>query len=191
MTGNVTEIIFLLDRSGSMAGLEDDTIGGFNAFVEKQRSLSGETRLTTILFDDRYEMIHDGVHANKASLTHETYYVRGMTALLDAVGRTINTVKARCQEEDQNVIFVITTDGMENASQEFSQRQIKEMITCQQAKHGWEFIFMGANIDSVQEADNIGIRKDRARTFEASHAGVQSMYEELHEDIVDYRQGKI
>lgn len=151
MKQNKTEIIFLLDRSGSMSGLEKDTIGGFNALIQKQCQL-GETILTTILFDDKYEILWNGVDAIKIKLTEKEYFVRGTTALLDAIGKTILDVSFRLgnmKDEDKpdHLLFVITTDGMENASKEFSYEKVKEMIRNQQEKHGWEFMFLGANID--------------------------------------------
>jgi len=142
-----TEIVFILDRSGSMAGLESDTIVGFNSFIEKQKRL-GETVVTTVLFDDRYQVLWNGVLANQVTLTDKEYYVRGMTALLDAVGKTIIEVGQRLSntaesERPNKVIVVITTDGMENASREFTYGKVKELITHQQEKYQWEFIFMG------------------------------------------------
>ena len=162
MNRDLTEIIFLLDRSGSMAGLETDTIGGFNAFIEKQRQLEGETIVTAVLFDDRYEILWNGIDANKAILTDKEYYVRGSTALLDAVGKTILDVGYRLSKTSEEtrpgkVIFVITTDGMENSSKEFTYEKVKELIKHQQEKYNWEFIFLGANIDAAKEAGNIGI----------------------------------
>lgn len=170
MNRDLTEIIFLLDRSGSMAGLETDTIGGFNAFIEKQRQLEGETIVTAVLFDDRYEILWNGIDANKAILTDKEYYVRGSTALLDAVGKTILDVGYRLSKTSEEtrpgkVIFVITTDGLENSSREFSYEKVKELIKHQQEKYNWEFIFLGANIDAAKEAGNIGICKDNAYSF--------------------------
>jgi hypothetical protein len=192
MNKNLTEIIFLLDRSGSMAGLEGDTIGGFNAFVEKQSKLEGETILTAVLFDDEYEVLWNGIDANKSRLTDKEYYVRGCTALLDAVGKTILDVGYRLSNTNEelrpgNVIFVITTDGMENASREFSYKKIKELIKHQQEKYGWEFIFMGANIDAAKEAESIGIDMDNAYNFEASEVGVEVMYNIVCEAVSEKR----
>lgn len=193
MKENLTEIVFLLDRSGSMAGLEGDTIGGFNTFIEKQRQLPGKTSVTTVLFDHAYEVLWDGIDAADVKLTEKDYYVRGMTALLDAVGQTIMTVQQRFGEIDnddkRNVIFVITTDGMENSSKEFTYEKVKELINQQQESHGWEFIFMGANIDAVQEAGNIGISMEHAHQFDASTEGVAIMYDEIHEVVKNYRKG--
>ncbi|MBT2643884.1 VWA domain-containing protein [Bacillus sp. ISL-41] len=192
MKNNLTEIIFLLDRSGSMAGLEGDTVGGFNAFVKKQTELEGETILTTVLFDDQYEVLWNGIDAREAKLTEDEYYVRGMTALLDAVGKTILDVGyrlARTSEEHRpgKVIFVITTDGMENASSEFTYGKVKELIRHQQEKYGWEFIFMGANIDVAKEADSLGIHIENSFNFEASEKGIENMYEMVSESIMEKR----
>jgi hypothetical protein len=183
MNQNLTEIIFILDRSGSMAGLENDTIGGFNGFVKKQAE-AGQTSLTTVLFDDRYEILHNGIDAGDVVLTDDEYFTRGSTALLDAVGKTINDVGKRLSDTPEasrpgKVIFVITTDGLENASREFSYDKVKKMITHQSDKYGWEFIFMGANIDVVKEGNKLGIIEDRSFCYAASPVGIGSMYEEV------------
>lgn len=188
MNNNVTEIIFLLDRSGSMSGLENDTIGGFNAFIEKQCQLDGEVSLTTVLFDDKYELLWNGIDATNTRLTNKEYYVRGMTALLDAVGKTILEVDHRLSKAPEElkpgkVIFVITTDGMENASREFTYEKVKERIKHQEEKHNWEFIFIGANMDAAQEAGNMGIQADNAFNFVASEEGVESMYQMVNENV--------
>ncbi|SDR10931.1 vWA domain-containing protein [Virgibacillus salinus] len=195
MNKTVTEIIFLLDRSGSMAGLESDTIGGFNAFIDKQCQLEGETILTSVLFDDKYEVLWNGVDANSVRLTESEYYVRGTTALLDAVGKTILDVgyrlsRAREEQQPDNVIVVITTDGMENASREFSYKKVKELIKHQQDKYSWEFIFMGANIDAAKEANNIGIVEQNAFNFEVSEKGVERMYDMATEMVSENRRKK-
>lgn len=189
----MTEIIFLLDRSGSMAGLESDTIGGFNGFIEKQRKLEGETLVTTVLFDDQYEILWNGVDARQANLTDQEYYVRGMTAMLDAVGKTILDVGYRLSKKDENkwpgkVIFVITTDGLENASSEFTYEKVKELIRHQQEKYNWEFIFLGANIDAAKEADSLGIDVENAFSFEASEKGIEVMYNMVCEQVAEKRQ---
>ncbi|WP_409291403.1 vWA domain-containing protein [Peribacillus sp. SCS-37] len=177
----LTEIVFLIDRSGSMAGLEKDTIGGFNALIENQNRGNGETKVTAALFDDQYEVLWSGMDAGSVRLTEKEYWVRGTTALLDAAGRTIVETGARLaqtREEDRpgKVIFVITTDGMENASMEFSHNQVSEMIKHQREVYGWEFIFLGANIDAAGEAEDIGIDPEHAYQFEASSEGVRKMY---------------
>lgn len=181
MNTNLTEIIFLLDRSGSMGGIESDTIGGFNAFIEKQKQLEGITIVTVVLFDDRYEILWNGVSANEVKLTGNDYYVRGSTALLDAVGKTILDVgyrlsKTSVDERPGKVIFVITTDGLENASREFTCEKVRGLIKHQQEKYHWEFIFLGANIDAAKEADSMGIAMENAYNFETTQTGVESMY---------------
>lgn len=196
MNMDLTEIIFLLDRSGSMGGLESDTIGGFNAFIEKQRQLEGEIIVTVVLFDDRYEILWNGVKAEEAKLTDKEYFVRGTTALLDAVGKTILDVGyrlSRTKEEERpgKVIFVITTDGLENSSREFTYQKVKELIKYQQEKYGWEFIFLGANIDAAKEADNIGIKKENAYKYEASSVGIQEMYNIVGDSVSELRRGDV
>jgi uncharacterized protein YegL len=192
---NLTEIIFLLDRSGSMGGFESDTIGGFNAFIEKQSEAPGETIVTTVLFDDRYEILWNGVSAKEIKLTEKEYYVRGMTALLDAVGKTILDVGERLSQTQENerpgkVIFVITTDGMENSSIEFSHERVKKLIKQQREKYNWEFIFLGANIDAVNEAETIGIKRDDAYGYEVSVEGIQKMYSVVNEAVTERRNNK-
>ena len=167
------DLIFLIDRSGSMYGSEEDTIGGFNSFIEKEKLKEGNTRVTTILFDHEYEMLYkrkdiDGVN----KLTRDEYYVRGSTALLDAIGKTITTLD---REIDNKALFVITTDGMENSSVEFSKSQIKSMIQ----NHNWEFIFIGADIDSYSEARQLGIKKSRVANYDKSARGVEKMYSSI------------
>ena len=181
MNENLTEIIFVLDRSGSMAGLELDTIGGFNSFVARQTQQEGDVRITAVLFDDKYELLWTGVTASQAVLTKREYFVRGCTALLDAVGKTILNVGCRLAETNEDerpgkVIFVITTDGLENASREFTYEKVRKLIQHQKEKYGWEFIFLAANIDVEHEADNLGINLGEAYSFEASKAGVKKMY---------------
>jgi uncharacterized protein YegL len=183
-----TEIIFLLDRSGSMSGLERDTIGGFNALVNKQCKLEGETRLTTVLFDHQYELLWNGIEAREVKLTEKDYFVRGSTALLDAIGKTIMDVSYRLsntnpEDRADNVLFVITTDGFENASWQYSYKQVKKMIVDQQKNHGWEFIFLGANIDAAREAGSLGIQVENSFSFEATDSGVEAMYDVIHEEL--------
>jgi hypothetical protein len=181
MNDKVTEIVFLLDRSGSMGGLESDTIGGFNAFLKKQSESEGKTIVTTVLFDDRYEMLWNGIDASQAKLTNKEYFVRGSTALLDAVGKTILDVSYRLfetnvQERPGKVIFVIVTDGLENASVKFTSEKVKDLIHEKKETYQWEFVFLGANIDATQEAANIGISEDSAYEFKASKKGVSAMF---------------
>ena len=180
MNQNLTEIVFILDRSGSMSGLENDTIGGFNGFVKNQAAL-GQTSLTTVLFDDKYEILHNGINAGDVVLTGDEYFTRGSTALLDAVGKTINDVGKRLNETTETqrpakVIFVITTDGLENASRTFSYDEVKKMITHQTENYKWEFIFMGANIDVAKEGDRLGICAENSLSFMASPSGVREMF---------------
>ena len=163
MKKNLTELVFILDRSGSMQGLEGDTIGGFNAMIEKQKKELGEVFVSTVLFDDRAEMLHDRVSLEKVRpITEKEYYVRGCTALLDAIGGAIHHIGnihkyARSEDVPEHPLFVITTDGMENASRRYSTRRVKEMIQRQKEKYGWEFLFLGANIDAVETAGHLGI----------------------------------
>lgn len=183
MNANLTEIVFILDRSGSMMGLTYDTIGGFNSFIEKQKAEPGEAVLTTILFDDQYEVLHNGINLKEVQpMTKDQYWARGTTAMYDAIGKTINDVGARLsatpeEERPSKVIFVITTDGMENASREYSQAKIKEMIQHQTDKYSWDFIFLGANIDSVKQAANIGISADFAADYQPTADGLFCMYD--------------
>ena len=193
MNEQLTELIFILDRSGSMAGLENDTIGGFNSLVKKQCELPGKTIVTAVLFDDEYEVLWEGMDAEKTVLTEKEYYVRGMTALLDAVGKTILSVRGRlantvADKLPRKVLFVITTDGYENASREFTYKKVKEMIKFQQEKHQWEFLFIGANIDAAEEAGNLGVSEKDAIQFEASTVGVQKMYASVHEELAVRRK---
>lgn len=191
---NMTEIIFLLDRSGSMAGLESDTIGGFNAFIKKQGQINAESKVTAVLFDDTYEILWNGIDALHAVLTDKDYFVRGTTALLDAVGKTIVAVGNRLyhvseEERPGKVIFVITTDGLENASREFTYEKVKKQIEQQKEKYNWEFIFLGANMDAAAEAGSIGIKEENAYNFDASHKGVEKMYNTVFE-VVSEIQGR-
>ncbi|MFC7784059.1 MULTISPECIES: vWA domain-containing protein [unclassified Rossellomorea] len=194
MNTDSTEIIFLLDRSGSMSGLESDTIGGYNSFIEKQSQLPGQTLVTTVLFDDKVEQLWSGMEGDKVRLTQEEYYVRGSTALMDAIGKTILEVGHRLsnlEEVDRpgKVIFVITTDGMENASVEFSANTVKDLINHQQERYNWEFIFLGATIDATEEALNIGIDIENSYQFEASAKGVEKMYDIVSEAVFEKRSG--
>lgn len=181
MKKGLTELVFILDRSGSMGGLESDTIGGFNGMLQKQKKEKGEANVTTVLFDDQIEIVHDRFPIDIVKpLTDEDYYVRGCTALLDAVGSTVNKVENiqnRLPDElkAEKVIFVITTDGLENASQEYSANMVKEMIEKNQKK-GWQFLFLGANIDAVKEAEKMGIRRTHAATYKNDSKGVELNY---------------
>lgn len=189
MKKDLVELVFILDRSGSMSGLEDDTIGGYNAMLEKQKKEPGEAIITTVLFDDKYELLHDRINlCGIAPITYKEYYVRGSTALLDAVGRTINkigNVQKHTTEEEQaeRILFVITTDGMENASREFTYEKVRQMIEHQKSKYGWEFIFLGANIDAIATAERFGISKDRATNYNADSEGTLLNYEVISETV--------
>ena len=180
---NLTELVFILDRSGSMSGLEGDTIGGYNSLLEKQRKEVGEATVTTVLFDDQYEMIHDHAAIGKVKdITNKEYFARGMTGLLDAVGKTINHVSNRHKnaldrEVPEKTMVVIITDGYENASREFVLPQVKQMIERQKAEFGWEFLFLGANIDAVSTAAGFGISPDRAVTYEADSKGTRMNFD--------------
>lgn len=183
MKNDLTELVFVLDRSGSMGGLEEDTIGGFNSMIEKQKQGTGKVIVSTVLFDHIAEVIHDRVDIEQVSpMTSKEYFARGMTALLDAVGDAIHhigNVHKYAREEDvpAKTIFVITTDGEENSSKRYSVEKVKSMITRQQEKYGWEFLFLGANIDVVETASNLGIRRDRMADVAASSAGVKESFD--------------
>ena len=193
MKKNLTEIVFILDRSGSMAGLEADTIGGFNAMIEKQKKEPGEALVSTVLFDNETEVIHDRVDIKKIELlTDRDYYVCGCTALLDAVGGAIHHIGnvhkyAREEDRPEKTLFVITTDGMENASRKYSYEKLKAMIERQKEKYGWEFIFLGANIDAAKEAARFGISEDRAANYHADSAGTAVIYEAMNEVVGNVR----
>ncbi len=186
---NTTELIFLLDRSGSMAGLEADTIGGFNAMIEKQRKEEGECFVSTVLFDDESVVLHDRVRlADVPKMTEEDYTVRGCTALIDAIGGAIHHIGnihkyARAEDVPAHTMVVITTDGMENASHRYSSDCVKRMIERQKEKYGWEFLFIGANIDAVETAARYGIGRDRAVNYRADKQGTQVLYQAVSEAV--------
>ena len=181
MKKNLTELVFILDRSGSMSGLESDTIGGFNAMLEKQKAASGEALVSTVLFDNESEVIHDRVDiSNVAPLSDREYYVRGCTALLDAVGGAIHHIAnvhkyARKEDVPEKTIFVITTDGMENASRRYSYDKVRKMVK-KQEELGWEFIFIGANIDAYAEGQKFGFRKDRTVNYVHDEIGTANVF---------------
>ena len=194
MKKNLTELVFILDRSGSMAGLEADTIGGFNAMIEKQRGEPGEAVISTVLFDNETEVIHDRIHLDRVPrLTEKEYYVRGCTALLDAVGGAIHHIGnvhkyAREEDRPEKTLFVITTDGMENASRRYTYDKVKSMIERQRETYGWEFLFLGANIDAAQEAARFGIRADCAADYHADSIGTEAVYESVCEAVCQVRR---
>ena len=183
MKKDLTELVFILDRSGSMRGLEADTIGGYSSLLEKQKNGKGQAVVTTVLFDDVYEMVHDHADIQKVNpLTEKEYYARGTTALLDAIGRTINHVGRRHKyapddEVPAKTMVTIITDGYENASREFTLSKIRAMIEQQKEKYGWEFLFLGANIDAVQTAAGFGIQADRAATYRADSVGTRTNFD--------------
>ena len=196
MKKNLTELVFILDRSGSMAGLEGDTIGGFNAMIEKQKKDPGEAFVSTVLFDNVSEVLHDRVTLEAVpKMTDRDYTVRGCTALIDAIGGAIKHIGnihkyARPEDVPEHTMFIITTDGMENASRRFSSDEVKKMIDRQKAEFGWEFLFIGANIDAVQTAAQFGIGHDRAVNYHADSQGTQVLYETLCAPISAMRSNK-
>ena len=196
MKKNLTEIVFILDRSGSMAGLEDDTIGGFNAMIEKQKQEPGEALVSTVLFDNESEVIHDRVNIQEIEpMTRKEYYVRGCTALLDAVGSAIHHIGnvhkyAREEDRPEKMLFVITTDGMENASRKYTYDRLKMMIERQKEKYGWEFLFLGANIDAAREAARFGISADRTANYHADSEGTAVIYEAVSEAVCNVRASR-
>jgi uncharacterized protein YegL len=193
MKKDLTELVFILDRSGSMGGLESDTIGGYNAMLEKQKKECGEAIITTVLFDDRYELLHDRINLRGVKpITDREYYVRGCTALLDAIGKTINKIinaqKHTAEEERaEHVLFVIITDGLENSSREYSYEKVRQMVEQQKSEYGWEFIFLGANMDAIAVARQFGINRDRAANYYADSKGTLLNYEVIDEAISSLR----
>ena len=193
MKKNLTELVFILDRSGSMSGLEADTIGGFNAMIEKQKRAAGEALVSTVLFDSGSQVLHDRLDLRSVPpLTDDDYSVGGCTALLDAVGGAIHhigSVHKYAREEDvpEHTLFVITTDGMENASRRYNSSRVRQMIQRQKEKYGWEFLFLGANIDAVETARRVGISEDRAVNYHADHEGTRLNYKVLGEAICTFR----
>lgn len=193
MKKNLTEIVLILDRSGSMAGLEADTIGGFNAMIEKQKGEPGQALVSTVLFDNEIQVIHDRVPLEKIPpLTEKEYFVRGCTALLDAVGGAIHHIGnvhkyAREEDRPEKTLFVITTDGMENASRRYSYDRVRAMVQRQQEKYGWEFLFLGANIDAAEEAGRFGIRPECAADYHADSKGTAVVYESVCQAVHQVR----
>lgn len=190
---NITELVFIIDRSGSMAGLESDTIGGFNAMIEKQKKQDGVCYVSTVLFNDTSAVLHDRIELKKVEkMTEKDYFVGGCTALLDALGNAITHIGnihkyARPEDVPQNTLFVITTDGMENASRRYEAREIKKMIERQKEKYGWEFLFIGANIDAVETASRYGIAADYAVNYRCDGEGTRVVYESVCEAVGSVR----
>lgn len=193
MKKDLTEMVFILDRSGSMAGLEGDTIGGFNAMVDKQKREPGEALISTVLFDNVSEVLHDRVNIQDIQpMTDRDYTVRGCTALIDAIGGAIHhigTIHKYAREEDvpEHTIFVITTDGMENASHRYTSDEVKQMIRKEREQYGWEFLFLGANIDAVETARHFGIHEDHAVNYHADCEGTALVYESVCEAVSNVR----
>ncbi len=196
MKTNLTELVFILDRSGSMAGLESDTIGGFNSMLKKQKDEPGEAVVTTVLFDDKYELFHDRIDIRGIRpITEKEYFVRGSTALLDAIGYTVSKIASVQKQTSREhradkVMFVITTDGMENASREYTFAKIKSLVEKQKEKYGWEFIFLGAHIDAISTAASFGISADRAANFVSDSEGTSLNYKVVSEAVSAFRACK-
>lgn len=194
MKKGLTELVFILDKSGSMGGLEADTIGGYNSMLERQKAVSGECYITTVLFNSDYELLHDRIDIKTVNpITENEYYIGGLTALLDAIGRTIHKIGNTQKDTTENslaekVIFVIITDGEENSSQEYSAKQVKKMIEKQKTQYGWEFIFLGANIDAVKTAGRFGIAPERAQNYHADSEGVDLNFRVLSEAVISFRE---
>jgi len=194
MNNNITELVFILDKSGSMSGLETDTIGGFNAMIEKQKKLDGKVYVSTVLFSNFTEVVHDRVDISKIEpMTERDYQVGGCTALMDALGGAIHHIKnihkyARPEDVPEHTIFIITTDGMENASREYSADKVRSMIKHEQEKYSWEFLFLAANIDAVETAERYGIRRDRAADYASSPMGTRAMYDAVDEAVLSIRR---
>lgn len=196
MRKGLTEVIFILDRSGSMGGLEADTIGGFNSMIAKQKKEEGEAYISTVLFDDQTEVLYDRVPVGKVEpMNDKQYYVRGCTALLDALGGAIHHIGnvhkyAREEDRPEKTLFIITTDGMENSSREYSYDKVKKLVERQKEKYGWEFLFLGANIDAIEVAGRFGIGANRAINYESDRAGTQINYEALSNTVSCFRASK-
>ena len=193
MKKGLTEMVFIIDRSGSMGGLEKDTIGGFNSMLKEQQAVEGEAVVTTVLFDNRYELLHDRIDIRAVSpLTEKNYTVGGNTALLDALGKTIRKIRDVQEHTAENyraekVLFIIITDGEENASREYSAERIKARIEYQKQKYGWEFVFFGANMDAVLEAEKLGISAEYAQNYRADASGTSTAYSAISAISTAYR----
>ena len=193
MKRNLTELVMILDRSGSMGGLESDTIGGYNSMLKKQRETEGEVLVSTVLFDGESEVLYDRIPLqDMPQMTEKEYYVRGCTALLDAIGGAIHHIGnvhkyAKDEDRPEKTIFVITTDGLENASKRYSYEKVKQMVERQKEKYGWEFLFLGANIDAIKTAGRFGIAPDRAANYNSDHMGTALNYEVLANAVCEMR----
>ena len=193
MKNNIIELVFILDRSGSMAGLEGDTIGGFHSMIEKQKKQDGLCYVSTVLFDDVSEVLHDRVKLDDIpKMTDRDYTVRGSTALIDAIGGEIHHIGnihkyARREDVPEHTMFVIMTDGYENASRRYSSDKVKAMIERQKNKYGWEFLFIGANIDAVETAERYGISEDRAVNYHADSQGTAVVYDAVEQTVANFR----
>ncbi len=196
MRKGLTEVVFILDRSGSMRGLESDTIGGFNSMIEKQEKEQGEAYISTVLFDDQVEVLYDRVPVGKVEpMNNNQYYVRGCTALLDAIGGAVHHIAnvhkyAREEDRPEKTLFIITTDGMENASRMYTYDKVKKMVEKEKVKYGWEFLFLGANIDAIEVAGRFGIGADRAINYECDRKGTALNYSVLSNVVSSVRRSK-
>ena len=196
MKNNITELVFILDRSGSMGGLEKDTIGGFNALIDKQRKEEGLCYVSTVLFDNECQVLHDRVKLDDIKpMTEKDYWVRGSTALIDAIGGAVKHIAtihkyARSEDVPEHTLFVITTDGMENASRKFTSDEVKRMIEQHKSEDGWEFMFIGANIDAVETARHFGIDSDRAVDYCADSCGTGTVFEAVSKTVGSLRRGR-
>ena len=194
MKKGLTELVFILDKSGSMGGLEKDTIGGYNSMLEKQQAVEGEAVITTVLFDNGYELLHDRIDIKAVKhITEKEYHVGGSTALIDAIGRTIHKIDNVQKNTAENyraerVLFIIITDGEENSSQKYSAPKVKTMIEQHKSKHGWEFIFLGANIDAVETAERFGIAPDRAQSYHSDSEGTELNYQVVSKAVAAFRE---
>ncbi len=192
---NITELVFIIDRSGSMSGLESDTIGGFNSLIKKQKKESGKCYVSTVLFSNNSEVIHDRISIDKIkNMTEDDYCPGGCTALIDAIGGAIKHISSvhryiRPEDIPEHTMFVITTDGLENASHKYTSNEVKKMVK-EKEKDGWEFLFIGANIDSVETAGNFGIRSDRAVNYHADKKGTSILFETVCTQVSNLRKNK-
>ena len=191
----MTELVFILDKSGSMSGLESDTIGGFNSMIERQKKEEGRAVVSTVLFNNESTVIHDRLPLDEVvRMTEEEYFTQGCTALLDAVGGAIHHIRnvhkyAREEDVPERTLFIITTDGMENASRQYSYEKVREMIEHQKSEHGWEFLFLGANIDAAAEAKRFGISSDRAVRYRCDKVGTALNFEVMNQAVSSVRMG--